>query len=122
MEPTVKAKTVTQYLVKRSHQKKLKYLWKNLSVWQTELASKSIIQYIVAMNTTTDKIKEKKQFQTINGIHIFSPKKYISVKKNLKWYFPHRPHNHHNFAFLIYPQYPAFCTSYNISQLIKNTK
>jgi hypothetical protein len=60
--------------MKRSHQKKLKYIWKNLSVRQTELASKSIIQYIVAMNTTTDKIKEKKQFQTINGIHIFPPK------------------------------------------------
>jgi len=93
----------------------------NLSVQQTELASKSIIQHIVAMNTTTDKIKEKKKFQTITGIHIFSPQKYISVKKNLKWYFPHRPHNHHNFAFFICPQYPAFCTSY-ISQLIKNTK
>jgi hypothetical protein len=62
----------------------------NLSVRQTELASKSIIQHTVAMNTTTDKIKEKNKFQTIAGTHIFSPRKYITVKKNLKWYFPQR--------------------------------
>jgi hypothetical protein len=53
----------------------------NLPVWQTELASKSIIQHTVAMNTTTDKIKEKKKFQTITGIHIFPHKKYITVKR-----------------------------------------
>jgi hypothetical protein len=62
----------------------------NLSVGQTELASKSIIPHNVAMNTITDKIKEKKIFQTIAGIHIFSPKKYITMKKNLKWHFPQR--------------------------------
>jgi len=54
----------------------------NLSVRQTELASKSIIQHIVAMNTTTDKIKEKKKFQTITGILHFPPpqKKYYCKK------------------------------------------
>jgi hypothetical protein len=47
----------------------------NLSVLQTELASKSIIQHNVAMNATTDKIKEKNKFETITGMHIFSPQK-----------------------------------------------
>jgi hypothetical protein len=64
----------------------------NLSVRQTELASKSIIQHIVAMNTTTYKIKEKKKFQTITGILYFPPpsQKYITIKNNLKWYSPQR--------------------------------
>jgi len=98
----------------------------NLSVQQTELASKSIIQHNVAMNTTTDKIKEKKKFQTITGIHIFSLPKIYYCKKEFKMVLPtkvtHVPYNHHNFAFFIYSQYSAFCTSYNISHLIKNTK
>lgn len=60
-----------------------------LSVHQTEVASKSSIQHTVSLNTTTGKIKVEK-IQTITGIHILSPQKYNTVKKNLKWYFPRR--------------------------------
>jgi hypothetical protein len=49
----------------------------NLSVQQTELASKSIIQHTLSMNTTTDKIKEKKKFQTIGILYSPLPKKNI---------------------------------------------
>jgi hypothetical protein len=35
--------------------------------------------------------------------------------------FTYRPYNSLNFAIFFYRQYPAFCTSYDTSQLIKIT-